>query len=154
MPGRPLWALEIIYSTLGKIHSTYLLSGLQGSKLWIGLREGNGFPAGPGCDKSSYATCRLCTLEVPLVATKFCDSLYSQNYTENPGILDQNHIICIWVFKKQLLGAGLMAKWLKFWVLHFSGLGLGVQIQSVDLLHLFMPWRHPTYKVEEDWHRC
>ena len=53
------------------------------------------------------------------------------------------------------LGAGPVAEWLKFHVLHFSGLGSQVQIPGEDLLHSSaMLWRHPTYKVEEDWHRC
>ena len=48
-----------------------------------------------------------------------------------------------------------MAQWLKFCVLCFHSLGLQVQILGADLLYSSaIPWRHPTYKVEEDWHRC
>ena len=34
--------------------------------------------------------------------------------------------------------------------------GLRVQIPGKDLhiAHQAMLWQHPTYKVEEDWHRC
>ena len=33
--------------------------------------------------------------------------------------------------------------------------GSQVQIPGADLLHsLAMLWRSPTYKIEEDWHRC
>ena len=43
----------------------------------------------------------------------------------------------------------------KFCVLHFSGLGLWVQILGMDLHHSSaMLWWLPTYKIEEDWHRC
>ena len=45
---------------------------------------------------------------------------------------------------------GLVAK---FGVLHFSGLGLFL---GMDLHHslVAMLWQRPTYKIEEDWHRC
>ena len=49
-----------------------------------------------------------------------------------------------------------MAEWLKFHVLLFSSPGSWVQIPGTDLL-LHSPamlWWHPTYKIEEDWHRC
>ena len=47
-----------------------------------------------------------------------------------------------------------MAEWLKFHALSFSGPGLWVQIPGADLLHSSaMLWGHPTYKIEEDWHR-
>ena len=34
--------------------------------------------------------------------------------------------------------------------------GLHVQIPGTDLhaTHQIMLWWHPTYKIEEDWHRC
>ena len=48
-----------------------------------------------------------------------------------------------------------MAKWLKFHMLYFGSPGSQVQITGADLLHSSaMLWRDPTYKVEEDWHRC
>ena len=50
--------------------------------------------------------------------------------------------------------AGPLAKWLKSSTFHFLGLGSRVQIPGADLLHSSaMLWRHPTYKIEEDWHR-
>ena len=34
--------------------------------------------------------------------------------------------------------------------------GLQVQVLDVDLhtAHQAILWQHPTYKAEEDWHRC
>ena len=50
--------------------------------------------------------------------------------------------------------AGPMAEWLKLHMLPFGCPGFLGSIQGVDLLHsLAMLWRHPTYKIEEDWHR-
>ena len=55
--------------------------------------------------------------------------------------------------KRGFLGAGPVTEWVKLSVLCFSS--LGSQILDVDLLHSSaMLWRHPTYEVEEDWHRC
>ena len=52
-------------------------------------------------------------------------------------------------------GAHPVTKWLHFCVLHFSGSGLQVWIPGMDLLQSSaMLWSHPTFKVEEDWHRC
>ena len=43
----------------------------------------------------------------------------------------------------------------KVGTLHFSGPGSWVRIPGVDLHHLSAMLRQqPTYKVEEDWHRC
>ena len=43
----------------------------------------------------------------------------------------------------------------KFGVLCFGGQGLRVQIPGTDLHHsTAMLWQQPTYKVEEDRHRC
>ena len=36
----------------------------------------------------------------------------------------------------------------------FGSPGLWVQIPGTDLCHSAMLWWQPTYKVEEDWHRC
>ena len=48
-----------------------------------------------------------------------------------------------------------MAKWLKFRMLRFGGLGLWVWILGADLLYRSATlWRHPTYKLAEDWHGC
>ena len=48
-----------------------------------------------------------------------------------------------------------MDKWLKFCALCSGGTGSNVLILGVDLINLSaMLWRYPTYKVEEDWHRC
>ena len=59
------------------------------------------------------------------------------------------------VFRNPHKGASLMAEWLKLCLLHFGRLGSQVRIPAVDLLHSSaMLWRHPTYKIEEDWHRC
>ena len=58
------------------------------------------------------------------------------------------------MIKKVIRGAGPVAKWLKFHVLCFGNPGSQVQISGVDLLHSSATlWRHPTYKIEEDWHR-
>ena len=54
----------------------------------------------------------------------------------------------------EVLGVGLLAKWLKFCVLYFSGLGFRIRIPGLDLLHLAATlWRHPPYKIGKDWHR-
>ena len=43
----------------------------------------------------------------------------------------------------------------KLGLLHFGSLGLQVWIPGVDLYRLSaMLWWQPTYKIEEDWHRC
>ena len=48
-----------------------------------------------------------------------------------------------------------MAERLNFHELCFGGPDLWVRILGVDLLHTSaMLWRHPTYKVGEDWHGC
>ena len=48
-----------------------------------------------------------------------------------------------------------MAKQLKFLTLHSGSPGSPVRIVSTDLLHSSaMLWRHPTDKIEEDWHGC
>ena len=47
-----------------------------------------------------------------------------------------------------------MAWWLKLCMLRFSSLALLAWILGADLLHSSaMLWRHPTYKVEKNWHR-
>ena len=47
--------------------------------------------------------------------------------------------------------ASLAAKWLKFHLLFFSGLGSQVWILATDLLHSSaMLWRHPTYKKSRE----
>ena len=57
--------------------------------------------------------------------------------------------------KTNIEGASPVAKWLKFCMFNFGDPGSWVWILRVDLLHSSaMLWRHPTYKVEEDWHRC
>ena len=54
-----------------------------------------------------------------------------------------------------MLGAGPMAEWLKFSILHSGAWGSRIWILGEDLLHLSaILCKHPTYKVEEDWHRC
>ena len=53
------------------------------------------------------------------------------------------------------MGASPVAEWFKYHMLHFSRLRSWVRIPGADLLHSpAMLWQHPTYKVEEDWHRC
>ena len=47
-----------------------------------------------------------------------------------------------------------VAKWLKFCVLCFGGPGSWVWIPGMDLPLISHAWRHPTYKIEEDWLRC
>ena len=48
-----------------------------------------------------------------------------------------------------------MIEWLKFRTLLFGSLGSWVRVWGTDLLHSStMPWRHPTYKIEEDWLGC
>ena len=43
----------------------------------------------------------------------------------------------------------------KFSALHLGGLGLWVWILGMDLHHwLDTLWQQPTYKVEDDWHKC
>ena len=43
----------------------------------------------------------------------------------------------------------------KFSALCFGGLGSQVQVLGMGLRHLSaMLCQRPTYKVEEDWHRC
>ena len=56
---------------------------------------------------------------------------------------------------KICVGAGHKAEWLNFCLLHSGSLGLQVQILSAGIFHSSaMLWRHLTYKVENDWHRC
>ena len=60
-----------------------------------------------------------------------------------------------WNPEKCFGGASLMAEWLRFCPLRFSGPGSQVRIPCTDLLHSSaMLQRHLTYKIEEDWHRC
>ena len=42
----------------------------------------------------------------------------------------------------------------KFGALHFSSPGLQVWIPGRPTPLTAMLWHEPTYKVEEDWHRC
>ena len=52
-------------------------------------------------------------------------------------------------------GTSLVDKLLMFCALCFGSLDSRVWIPGVDLLHSSaMLWRHPTYKIEENWHRC
>ena len=56
---------------------------------------------------------------------------------------------------KKITGAGSTAEWLKFCAFHFGGPGSWVLILGTDMLHLLaMLWRHPTCKIEKNWHRC
>ena len=49
----------------------------------------------------------------------------------------------------------LVAQRLKFHMFHFNGPVLWGGLLGTDLLYpsAMLRW-HPTYKIEEDWHRC
>ena len=51
------------------------------------------------------------------------------------------------------IGTGPMSSWLSS--VH-SASAVWVWFPGMDLRHLSsaMLWQHPTYKLEEDWHRC
>ena len=51
------------------------------------------------------------------------------------------------------MGAGPFAQWLSS---ACSALAIWVQFLGIDVHHLLlaMLWQHPTYKIEEDGHRC
>ena len=60
-----------------------------------------------------------------------------------------------YIIKILLLNLTSVAKWLKFYTLCLSGPGLEVRILGEDLLHSSaVLWGPPTYKEEEDGHRC
>ena len=56
---------------------------------------------------------------------------------------------------KDILGGWPHGTVARFGMLHFSSPGSWVQITGMDLHYsLAMLLQGPTYKVEEDWHRC
>ena len=57
--------------------------------------------------------------------------------------------------KNPILRAGPMAEWLSsvYSALAAQVLGFGSWVQTYTT-HQAMLWWHPTYKIEEDWHRC
>ena len=74
------------------------------------------------------------------------------------GLIDEkteakkNEVISL---RNTVEGADPMPEWLKFCMLHFSSPGSWVQIPRADLRHSSaILWSHPTYKIEEDQHRC
>ena len=64
-----------------------------------------------------------------------------------------NFLLAILKIKR---GAGLVASWLSLcaplWQHRVRG--FGSQVQTYTSLIQAMLWWHPTYKIEEDWHRC
>ena len=85
---------------------------------------------------------------------------------KKPGNFGENGLFQFWSRKcpreakrqsniTEVVGAGPVAQWLSSRTLLVQP-GQPVRILGVDLhtAHQAMLWWHPTYKIEEDWHRC
>ena len=64
--------------------------------------------------------------------------------------------ICCWIFKNNILGDQPGGVVVKFKHSTSAAQGSQVRIPGVELhtAHQAILWRGPTYKTEEDWHRC
>ena len=133
----------------------YLYSLLLRSLYWCEytgnkIREGDG----RGDDRQRECKCFCIIHQTRLAAQTVFGDLLEQTVFHGTCMI-RGILAGSFCFNKTKTRAVPVAKWLKFCMLHFGGQWLRVRVWNTDLLYwLAILWRHPIYKVEEDWYRC